>query len=123
MESRKKEYATSEVAKIVQLNKRTLYRWLYDKRLPEPRQLSIGRTKIRLWSDKDLKRVIELKQQMRRGRPSAKNEVNVDRRLLDFYAQLKWYSRVPDLIDKEKRAVAILQQELATRLIKKGLQW
>jgi excisionase family DNA binding protein len=123
MESRKHEYATSEVAKMVGVDKRTLYRWLYDQRLPEPRQIKVGRVKFRIWTDIDVQRALELRQEMRRGRPLQNEEVKIDRRLLDVHAQLKWYSHAIVLSGKERKALTVLQNGLSERLVKEGLKW
>lgn len=57
-----KSYTTAEVARMLKISSRTLYRYLYDGLLPEPKMVRFGRLKARSWSDKDIKRAKRLLQ-------------------------------------------------------------
>jgi predicted DNA-binding transcriptional regulator AlpA len=57
-----KSYTTAEVAKMLKISTRTLYRYLYDGLVPEPHMVSFGRLKARAWSDKDIRHAKQLLQ-------------------------------------------------------------
>jgi len=119
----KREYSTSEVAGLLGVDKRTLYRWLYSKRLPEPRFAKAGTVALRVWSDQDIKRAAELKAQLRRGRPQKGEKAKLDSRLLSFHSQLEWYGRAMKLEGNERSALHVLLGGLSDRLRKVGLLW
>jgi predicted DNA-binding transcriptional regulator AlpA len=50
----REDLGTAEVARLAGISKRTLLRWLYDGKLPEPKRLQIGGVDARVWSEKDL---------------------------------------------------------------------
>ena len=52
------EYKTSEIAKIAKTTKQNLYNWLKKKKIPEPAR---DRNGFRIWTDNDLKAVLEFK--------------------------------------------------------------
>ena len=52
------EYKTSEVAKIAKTSKQSLYNWLKNKKISEPTR---DRNGFRIWTDNDLKTVLEFK--------------------------------------------------------------
>ena len=52
------EYKTAEVAKIAKTTKQSLYNWLRKKKIPEPTR---DRNGFRIWTDNDLKIVLEFK--------------------------------------------------------------
>ena len=52
------EYKTKEVARIAKITKQSLYNWLKSKKIPEPNR---DRNGFRIWTDNDLKTVLEFK--------------------------------------------------------------
>lgn len=63
------EYSTDQVAGALGINKSTLLRWLYSGKLAEPKIVKTPTSKIRVWSEKDLKRAQRHKDSnYRRGR-------------------------------------------------------
>lgn len=67
-----KRYSTVEVARLTGVHKATLLRWLYSKRLREPRRLRVDHQEYRVWSQTDLRRVVEFKKENYRKRPHRK---------------------------------------------------
>ena len=57
----KKAYTTSEVAKLAGIHWQTLRLWLSHGALREPRHGKIGEIGLRLWSERDLERVLRHK--------------------------------------------------------------
>jgi DNA invertase Pin-like site-specific DNA recombinase len=57
----KKYYSTVEVARAAGVTKRTLFRWLADKKIKEPKKHSNGGQEVRLWTDADKDAVIAFK--------------------------------------------------------------
>ncbi len=55
-------YSTATVARTVGIGKRTLLRWLYDKKIAEPKRLTEGGQVIRLWTERDVERVRRYKE-------------------------------------------------------------
>jgi len=63
-----KTYTTREVAEAIGISEHTLYRWLSDRALREPRRtVTLGKREIRLWTDKDIERVRTFLGQKRRN--------------------------------------------------------
>jgi excisionase family DNA binding protein len=116
-------YTTGEVAKLIGVSARTLYRWLYAHWLPEPDQVTVGRSKVRIWMPEDMKRAADLKVAMQRGRPRKDTETKVNKRLLDLDRQLAWYVNAGNLSDEERSAANTLLYGLKVRLVKAGLIW
>ncbi len=54
-------YTTPEVAELSGIHLRTLHRWLERGDISEPKRGKIGGLAVRLWSERDLKRVREYK--------------------------------------------------------------
>ena len=48
-----KNYSTSQVARMVGIDKQTLLRWLWAGKVSEPKQHSNGGVKVRLWNERD----------------------------------------------------------------------
>lgn len=65
-------YLTSEVAKLVGVSKLTLLRWLYAKKIPEPKKFHFGSQSIRIWSEKDVQVAREFKAANYRKKPRRK---------------------------------------------------
>jgi DNA-binding transcriptional MerR regulator len=56
MDMKKPSYSTAEVAAAIDVSKKTLLRWLYAGKLPEPKHESFGGVESRIWSEADLER-------------------------------------------------------------------
>jgi excisionase family DNA binding protein len=62
-------YSTSEVAEKVGVAKRTLIRWLKDRKIAEPKRIEYPGIISRLWSRQDVEQLRKYKQQnYRKGR-------------------------------------------------------
>jgi hypothetical protein len=62
-------YSTSQVAREIGTSKLTLVRWLLAGKVSEPRRVSHAGQEIRVWTDRDVKRVQKYKQEhYRKGR-------------------------------------------------------
>jgi predicted site-specific integrase-resolvase len=62
-------YSTGQVARKIGIDKKTLLRWLYAGKIFEPDQIRTPTATIRIWTERDLKRVIRFKEQnYRKGR-------------------------------------------------------
>jgi excisionase family DNA binding protein len=49
-------YSTSQVAKLIKVSTKTLYRWLEAGELPPINTVDLGGVQYRVWSEKDLDR-------------------------------------------------------------------
>ena len=56
-----KACSTAEVARIVEVHKATLLRWLYNGSIPEPKRYSNGGVDFRIWTERDVERVRKFK--------------------------------------------------------------
>jgi hypothetical protein len=56
-------YSTVQVARTIGVDKKTLLRWLYTRKLAEPKIIATPGAKIRVWSEQDLKRAASYKNQ------------------------------------------------------------
>ena len=65
-------YSTVEVAEIVAVSWDTLNRWIREKKFLVPPVKSVGRVKVRLWTDAELEAVREYKRNHYRGKGSRK---------------------------------------------------
>jgi len=54
-------YSTAEVARICEVEKSTLLRWLYAGKLAEPARRKFGGVVMRMWSEQDLARARKFK--------------------------------------------------------------
>jgi predicted site-specific integrase-resolvase len=59
----KPSYSTAEVATAIGVSKKTLLRWLYAGKLPEPKHEIFGGVESRVWSESDLKRARAFREQ------------------------------------------------------------
>lgn len=65
----KRTYSTGEVMKIVGITRMTLLRWLKEGKIREPRRIGSGGIEARVWTDRDVERVLKFKQEnYRKGR-------------------------------------------------------
>ena len=54
---------------MIGINRVTLQRWLIDGKVKEPKKVSTGGVEVRIWTDRDVKRVLKYKQEnYRKGR-------------------------------------------------------
>jgi hypothetical protein len=65
-------YSTVQVAELVDVSWDTLNRWIRERKFPVPPVKSIGRVKIRLWTQKDIQPVLKYKEEHYRGKGSKK---------------------------------------------------
>ncbi|MGO9306149.1 MAG: MerR family transcriptional regulator [Candidatus Korobacteraceae bacterium] len=64
-----KEYSTSEVALQIGVTKRTLFRWLRDGKIAEPRRIEYPGIISRVWNRQDIEQLRKYKEQnYRKGR-------------------------------------------------------
>ncbi len=50
----KRTYTTSEVAEKLLVSRETLYVWMREKQIPEPKQIRLGKKTQYLWTDADI---------------------------------------------------------------------
>jgi predicted site-specific integrase-resolvase len=65
----KTSYSTAEVAKLIEVDKSTLLRWLYAGKLQEPKHETFGGVESRVWSEADLAKAKAFREQRYRKRP------------------------------------------------------
>ena len=56
-----KSLSTAEVVKIIGVNRRTLYRWLYSGKIPEPKRGHLAGRDFRIWTPRDVERAKKYK--------------------------------------------------------------
>jgi hypothetical protein len=61
-------FSTVEVARAIKVDKTTLLRWLYTGKLPEPKHVTFGGVESRVWSEVDLERARQFREQRYRKR-------------------------------------------------------
>jgi excisionase family DNA binding protein len=64
-----KTYSTAEVAELVGISWDTIHRWMREKKIKPPPTQSVGRIRIRLWTEDDLDRVMKYKAANYRKKP------------------------------------------------------
>ncbi len=64
----KPTYSTAEVAKAIEVSKKTLLRWLYSGSLSEPKRETFGGVESRVWSAADLERAKAFRERRYRRR-------------------------------------------------------
>ena len=64
----KPSYSTAEVAKAIEVSKKTLLRWLYAGKLAEPKSEVFAGVSSRIWTAADLARAKQFKEQKYRKR-------------------------------------------------------
>jgi excisionase family DNA binding protein len=50
-------YSTSEAAELLGISWDTLHRWMREKKVSAPAAKSLGKMKVRFWTEKDLEKV------------------------------------------------------------------
>jgi predicted site-specific integrase-resolvase len=67
-------YSTGQVAQELGIDKKTLLRWLYAGKVAEPKLVKMPASAIRVWTERDLKRAMQFKEQnYRKGRGRKKS--------------------------------------------------
>lgn len=62
-------YSTSQAARMIGVHKITLVGWLLDGKVKEPRRVSHAGQVIRIWTNRDIERVMKYKKEnYRKGR-------------------------------------------------------
>ena len=54
-------FSTKQVAERVGINRRTILRWLKAGNIPEPRRIGGGGVEARVWSERDVARLVKYK--------------------------------------------------------------
>ena len=65
-------YSTVEVAELVDVSWDTLNRWIREKKFPVPPVKSLGRIRVRIWTENDVEKVRKYKSGHYRGKGSRK---------------------------------------------------
>jgi DNA-binding transcriptional MerR regulator len=68
-----KTYSTAEVAEMVEITWDTLHRWMREKKIPIPPPKTLGKLKVRLWTDADIREVRKYKANHYWGKGGRKN--------------------------------------------------
>lgn len=67
--------STANVAELIGVSKKTLLRWVWGRKVPEPKHSKVGGLDVRLWSERDVTRAREYKEaNFRKGRGRKKSE-------------------------------------------------
>lgn len=67
-----KAYSTLQVAKLLGVTSDTLHRWIREGRIEAPPIQSLGRMKVRLWSEEDISKAKKYKAEQYRKKPRRK---------------------------------------------------
>ena len=54
-------YSISEAARLLKVDRRTLQRWIRDKRIPEPTAQTIAGVRLKFWNEQDFQKLKEHK--------------------------------------------------------------
>jgi predicted site-specific integrase-resolvase len=65
-----RSYSTAEVAAVLGVSKKTLLRWLWAGKLPEPERVTVGHIDNRIWRQEDMRRAKEYRKENYRKRPA-----------------------------------------------------
>ena len=68
-----KAYSTVEVAKQLGITSDTLHRWIRERRIEAPPVQSLGKMKVRLWSDELIEKAKQYKAEKYRKKPRRKS--------------------------------------------------
>jgi len=52
-----RSYSTKEVAQMVGISRRTLVRWLSERKISSPRKISMVGVEVRIWTARDVERL------------------------------------------------------------------
>jgi excisionase family DNA binding protein len=50
-------YSISEAARVLQVDRRTLHRWIREKQIPTPSTQTISGIRCRLWTEAEMKKL------------------------------------------------------------------
>ena len=67
-----KTYSTAKVLKLVGIGAETLYRWMYEGKIPFPPLQTLAGMKVRLWSENEVNEVKRYKAEHYWGRGGRK---------------------------------------------------
>jgi predicted site-specific integrase-resolvase len=67
-----KTYSTAEVVELVGISWDTIHRWMREHKIKAPPAQSVGRIKVRLWTEGDVEKVRKYKAQHYRKKPRRK---------------------------------------------------
>ena len=65
-------YSTVEVAELVDVSWDTLNRWIRERKFPVPPVQSLGRIRVRIWTENDVEKVRKYKSDHYRGKGGRK---------------------------------------------------
>ena len=65
-------YSTVEVAELVDVSWDTLNRWIRERKFPVPPVQSLGRIRVRIWTENDVEKVRKYKLDHYRGKGGRK---------------------------------------------------
>ena len=54
-------YSTKQVAQMVGISRRTLARWLSDRKISSPRKITMGGDEVRIWTARDAEKLKKYK--------------------------------------------------------------
>jgi excisionase family DNA binding protein len=69
-----KAYSTLQVANLLGVTSDTLHRWIRERRIEAPPIQSLGRMKVRLWSEEDITKARKYKAEKYRKKPRRKKK-------------------------------------------------
>jgi excisionase family DNA binding protein len=69
-----KAYSTLQVANLLGVTSDTLHRWIRERRIEAPPIQSLGRMKVRLWSEEDVSKARKYKAEKYRKKPRRKKK-------------------------------------------------
>ena len=56
-----KTYSTAEAAKLAGISWDTLHRWMRERKISPPRARTLGKLRVRLWTEEDVEQVRKYK--------------------------------------------------------------
>src|SRR5690348_2067864 len=95
--------STEQVAEVVGLNSATLSRYIKSGKITAPKETMVGRIRMRLWSDSDIRRLKEILPTIANGRKTRyKKKHSVASSRQSAKAKKKSQARAPALHKKNK---------------------
>jgi predicted DNA-binding transcriptional regulator AlpA len=58
-----KSFSTAQVAKVLKIGRQTLHRWMKSEPSLAPRKQKVGGVTVRIWTDRDVKRLSNYKEE------------------------------------------------------------
>jgi DNA-binding transcriptional MerR regulator len=68
------KYSTVQVARLLQIGRQTLHRWIKHQPSLAPRKSTVGGVVIRLWTDRDVEKVRKYKDENYRKREGSRSK-------------------------------------------------